>query len=75
MKIQSTYMLEIHHHYGAVNIHCNQTIHVYIVYAMIVMDKKNFNRKKRKRKVHADRCDHEGLEPFNDSNYFTPSYL
>ena len=31
---------------------------------------------KRKRKnVHADKCDHEGLEPFNDSNYFTPSYL
>ena len=30
---------------------------------------------KRKRKVHADKCDHEGLEPFSDSNYFTSSYL
>ena len=48
MKIQSTFMLEIHHHYGAVNIHCNQTIHVYIVYTMIVMDKKILQQENEK---------------------------
>ena len=37
---------------------------------------KDITRVKRKRcDMYADTCDHDNLDPYNDSTYFTPTYL
>ena len=37
---------------------------------------KDITRGKRKRcDMYADTCDHDNLDPYNDSTYFTPTYL